>query len=137
MTYPIPKSDWGDGPWQSEPDHLEWRFRELPCVIHRNVIGAWCGYVAVPKGHPWHGKDADALPAEAHGGLTYAGTRSPGRAAPKDSWWLGFDCGHWDDYVPCIIHLGGGHRHGTYRDQAWVSAETERLALQAIEKGKG
>lgn len=53
----LDKSDWGDGPWQLEPDKAQWPDVEtgLPCLIVRNTFGAWCGYVGVPPGHPLHG----------------------------------------------------------------------------------
>src|SRR5258708_7611186 len=49
----LPKSAWGPGPWQDEPDRLEWKHRGLPCLMVRNmrVTGGWCGYVAVPSSH--------------------------------------------------------------------------------------
>jgi hypothetical protein len=51
----IDKSTWGDGPWMTEPDRVEWRHAGLPCLALRNQMGVWCGYAAVPPGHPWHG----------------------------------------------------------------------------------
>ena len=48
------KEGWGDGPWQEEPDKLQWTDAEtgLPCLIVRNGVGALCGYVGVSEGHP-------------------------------------------------------------------------------------
>lgn len=37
-------------------------------------MGHLCGYIGVPKGHPWYGKDHDMIEANVHGGLTYFGT---------------------------------------------------------------
>lgn len=53
------KSDWGVGPWQSEPDKRQWVDEEtgLPCLIVRNPGGALCGYVGVSKGHPMFEKE--------------------------------------------------------------------------------
>jgi hypothetical protein len=53
----IPKTDWGDGPWQSEPDEASWTDAAtgLPCRAERNFGGAWCGYVGVPREHPAFG----------------------------------------------------------------------------------
>lgn len=71
------------------------------CLIRRTNIGIWCGYVAVPPGHPWHGKHYDAVDADVHGGLTYAEPCSgeichvPQPGESDDVWWLGFDCGHY------------------------------------------
>jgi hypothetical protein len=55
----VDKSTWGEGEWQREPDKKQWQDAEtgLPCLIVRNNGGALCGYVGVPPGHPWHGKD--------------------------------------------------------------------------------
>lgn len=39
------KATWGDGLWQSEPDHKEWRdaVTGLHCIAHRNMSGGnWC-----------------------------------------------------------------------------------------------
>ena len=53
----IPKSQWGDGPWQSEPDEASWidDATGLPCCAERGFSGAWCGYVGVPCEHPAFG----------------------------------------------------------------------------------
>jgi len=49
------KSEWGDGPWQQEPDKVQWpdEATGMPCLAVRNSSGAWCGYVGVEKTHPW------------------------------------------------------------------------------------
>lgn len=111
----VDKTRWGDGPWVKEPDKVEWRDSATGyrCIANRNMIsGIWCGYVAVPLGHPAHGRDRDQdLPDEisntAHGGITYADRSSKSinsgaiNAAEADpQWWFGFDCGHAGDYAP-------------------------------------
>lgn len=87
------KSMWGDGPWQNEPDKIQWQNKDTgyPCLIVRNSdsIGALCGYVGVPKGHPLYGVDYSQCPVncgdtwcehrpesrfDVHGGLTFAGS---------------------------------------------------------------
>jgi hypothetical protein len=57
-----PREHWGDGPWQNEPDKLDWRDdrTSLWCAIRRAPIGSLCGYVGVPPGHVlfgWHHGD--------------------------------------------------------------------------------
>jgi hypothetical protein len=49
------KSKWEPGPWQQEPDKVQWQDEAtgLPCLIVRNSMGALCGYVGVAEGHPW------------------------------------------------------------------------------------
>ncbi len=70
----LPKSEWGDGPWQTEPDFRSWCAHGLACIMNRPPMhGAWCGYVGVPPDHPWYGKKYSEIDSdtECHGGLTY------------------------------------------------------------------
>lgn len=55
----LDKAEWGQGPWQDEPDKVQWRdgATGLPCLIVRGPHGAFCGYVGVLDTHPWHRKD--------------------------------------------------------------------------------
>ena len=59
MSEAPPKAKWGPGPWQDEPDAIDWRDEPtgLACAIRRNleVTGSLCGYVGVPVGHALHG----------------------------------------------------------------------------------
>ena len=50
-----PRELWGEGPWQIEPDRVDFRHAGFACLLHRNRAGNWCGYVGVPPGHPLHG----------------------------------------------------------------------------------
>lgn len=52
------KESWGQGPWVSEPDKVQWldEASGLPCLIVRGPMGALCGYVGVPEGHPFFKK---------------------------------------------------------------------------------
>lgn len=70
----IDKSGWGNGAWVAEPDKKQWKdpTTGLPCLIVRNPVGALCGYVGVPNGHPAYGKDYDDVEVDVHGGLTFA-----------------------------------------------------------------
>ncbi len=73
------RKHWRDeGPWESEPDRAQWVTKAgFHGLALRGPMGSWCGYVAVPAGHPWHGKDYqdEALAdVEVHGGLTFAET---------------------------------------------------------------
>lgn len=134
---------WGVGPWLDEPDRLAWADPTgLPCIVRRGPMGAWCGYVAVPSGHPLHGRgflDDGVEALRVHGGITYGeackgDTKTgichvPRPGEPDDVWWLGFDCGHFGDLVPQLAAtyapLGD-----TYRDLSYVRAETTHLAQQ-------
>lgn len=50
---------------KGEHSGLEW-------MVMNNGSGTRCGYVRVPKGHPWHGLDLEDVPASVHGGITFA-----------------------------------------------------------------
>jgi hypothetical protein len=139
----IDKSTWGDGPWQEEPDRLEWRHARFPCLmIRQRYSGNWCGYVGVPPGHPLHGKHYEDPDVSVHGGLTYSDAcqedghichvAQPGE--PEHVWWFGFDCNHAFDYAPGMAarmrEFGHYSAEDAYRDLAYVQAETNRLAEQ-------
>lgn len=138
----IDKSTWGPGPWQHEPDRKEWKHMGFPCLIVRvESHGALCGYVAVPPGHPWHGKDYDDVEADVHGGLTYASAccgnvcHVPAPGEPDDVWWLGFDHAHAWDKMPGNDALLHGYcladMDATYRDMDYATKGCESLAEQA------
>lgn len=75
----VDKSQWGNGPWQSEPDKKQWRDAEtgFPCLIVRGPSGALCGYVGVPRSHPAFEKDYNDVDVEVHWGLTFASKCAP------------------------------------------------------------
>jgi hypothetical protein len=150
------------GPWCSEYDKKQWIDPKtgLPCLVVRNDMGALCGYVGVPRGHPWYEKGYDSIDPypSVHGGLTYA-SRCYGKIChevepgePDDVWWLGFDCAHAGDVTPAIAMICGEdsavgkafgaiskamsawRRNGDeYRDVGYVEKEVADLALQAAD----
>jgi hypothetical protein len=143
-----------EGAWSSEPDKAQWvdEATGLDCLVNRNRFGAWCGYVGLPPEHPLYGKGYgdDALcDLEVHGGLNFADTcqegaedgwgvchvPEPGR--PAEVWWLGFDCGHFQDLVPGRVEarsaIGSPHPAPypqVYRTFDYVRAEVRSLAAQ-------
>lgn len=130
--YKVDRTGWKPGPWDNEPDHVEFRHVGLPCILHRVAgHGAWCGYVGVPPTHPWHGRGYDDVDVDVHGGLTYAeGCREhvchvPQPGESDDFHWFGFDTAHAGDFMPGVINLGG-----LYRDVSYVADETKKLAEQ-------
>jgi len=135
------KKGFGDGPWQSEPDRMEFESNGFTCLLLRSELGVWCGYVAIPEGHPWHGRHYDEVPAEAHGGLTFAEQCTgaichvPKPGESENVWWIGFDCGHALDFVPSLFtgRFAASMLHWSYRDVAYARTETEKLAQQAAE----
>ncbi len=154
------KADLPPGPWMEEPDKAHWvdKATGLDCLIVRaGSLGHLCGYVGVPPEHPWHGYGYDRVPADAHGGLTFADAcghgedeaagichvPAPGR--PDNVWWLGFDCAHYRDLSPGMyvgqLSVPEQYRmpdvmQGEYRTFDWVKAEVEQLAAQCATPGE-
>lgn len=142
-SYVIDKSEWERGPWDEEPDRLEFTDPDtgLPCLIVRGPVGPLCGYVGVPAGHPWYGKDYDSIEPypDVHGGLTYSGKCHYPicHEADEEVWWVGFDCGHLGDYTDMKIYAympeelrSRRHKQDVYRNIEYVKNEVARLAKQ-------
>lgn len=144
------KTSWGPGPWSDEPDKEQFADEATgyACLVKRNTMGALCGYVGVPEGHPWHGKDYDEIEPDVHGGLTYADScqegpedmticHVPAPSEPEPLWWLGFDCHHFRDIGPAMQARMREAGYGidmpgcTYKTIAYVKAECAGLAAQA------
>lgn len=136
---PVDRSTFGPGPWDGEPDRLEWRTAAgLPALARRTEMGHWCGYVAVPPGHALHGVSAGSVVNDGgvHGGLTYAARcqdeicHVPAPGEPDDVWWFGFDCAHSFDMIPAHPFPDLGWR--TYKTLDFVRGECERLAAALL-----
>lgn len=86
----LPRESWGEGPWLTEPDLIEWRSSEAPypLIIRRGGTGALCGYVGIPPEHPFHGRSP--FPGTNHAGPC-DDFRAP-TGEPPTCWWFGFDC---------------------------------------------
>ena len=135
---------WHEGKWDSEPDKIQWQdpTTKLPCLMVRNDLGGWCGYVGVPRNHPAYGVDYNDVAAEVHGGLTYSNKcveepkdksicHIPGVGESDDVWWLGFDCIHGGDAYPTQFP---GMHNGSYKDQEYVTQHVTSLAAQLAEQ---
>lgn len=145
----------GKGPWLDEPDRIEWRFEGIPCLLTRHPsMGHLCGYVGMTEDHPWFGMNYNDLEEKyeirVHGGVTYSEPcmghvcHVPREGESDHVFWQGFDCGHCDDLSPGsrkALREYGTIRPGliasleeyeTYRDVAYVKAQIELLALQAV-----
>lgn len=152
-----PVALWGPGPWQDEPDRIQWTSPTgFVCLILRIVgkdesrighPGHFCGYVGIPKDHPWNGSEFDEYSIDVHGGITgggpcqlpFTGQHEMNRRChasehgADDITWLGFDCHH------SLIDLEPGEKPRAwhrgkppvYRDVAYVKQQCEQLAQQA------
>jgi len=142
----IDKSGWPRGEWDDEPDKIQWQDEEtgLPCLIHRNTMGALCGYVGVSPGHPCYEKEYDHGEVDVHGCLTYAAFCDNVKCEERGIchvveegeeekvWWLGFDCNHAWDYAPGMpsVVRRPPMSDETYKNVHFVKAECASLAKQ-------
>jgi len=144
--YALDRTGWPSGPWDEEPDRVEFTTAAgYPGLMRRGPMGQWCGYVAVPPGHPWHGLEMEVLDglADCPGGVTYAAAchgeicHTPAPGESDDVWWVGFDCGHAGDLIPGMLAITtiplSLWRHGTYKPMDWVQSAVERLAEHCAE----
>lgn len=144
--YVVDRTGWNPGPWEGEPDRVDFEHAGLPCLMLRHPwYGNWCGYAAVPPGHPLY-RAAIYPDIEVHGGLTYAHLcggyicHVPKPGEPDNVFWFGFDCGHIMDYQPGLeaIELSmriqpmqsAGILKEVYRDAQYVRGQVQDLAEQ-------
>lgn len=146
--------NWPSGPWDGEPDKVQWQDEEtgLPCIaVRHGTSGHWCGYVGVSEGHQHFRQSYEAPDVGVHGGLTYADfceplgdehgkgiCHLPEPGEPDRVWWFGFDCAHSGDYGPrdemyardrpelCFKRIG----YDTYKTLAYVKQQCKSLARQ-------
>jgi hypothetical protein len=129
--------------WINEPDHAEFIHKGMLCLIKRHpILFHLCGYVGVPKTHPFFGLDYEQTGIsgiEIHGGLTFSGPRpyfdiskqeSDVSKQESDVWWFGFDCAHLHDLVPGMDLML--HSEQIYRNMAYVKTEVINLAYQLL-----
>lgn len=136
----------GDGPWVTEPDWMEFEHEGIKClvcrIVHREIGsskylfgGHLCGYVCIPAENRLYSEDDICI--KAHGGITYDRI--------SDHWRIvGFDCAHYMDIVPYSEHLidkaFSGYKdrlfltNGRYRDFDYVKGEVKRMAEQVAGK---
>jgi hypothetical protein len=134
------KEDWG-----KDLNRLDWECSGYRCALRRdNDIGVWCGYVGVPLTHPLYGIDCDdiyeesaseeaMMEIEVHGGLTYSDREILDNPTDEETWWFGFDCGHFGDIMPFLADVLPNSvfaNFGEYKDIEYVKKETENLAVQ-------
>lgn len=124
------------GPWQHEPHYLAWKHSGLDCLIVRNAeMFFLCGYVGVPSDHPYYGMGYDDVDdgLRVHGGLTYANAGKGIYLGPGDLWWLGFDCGHFQDEIPAMQMVTRGMRSGPAMRNAEPAWEIKYKTINFVE----
>lgn len=130
-------------------------YKGYPCVVIFQTMFHRCGYVGIPKGHKYYGKEYDEInDIECHGGLTYSRNDLFGQD-DEDTWWIGFDCSHYrdgEDYEtakkywkdnPYVLEKISIHKHldeGFGREEyeartlGYVEDECQHIVDQIIEK---
>ena len=117
---------------QGEHQGFEWM------IVHNNM-GYRCGYVRLPKGHPWHGKDWDEVSVDVHGGITFAEADVQcDKGGADDAWWLGFDCAHSGDAPDPSLPRENSRwtalrSYEVVHTQEYVERECRKLCEQAAE----
>ena len=150
----LDKSEWGDGPWQSEPDKIQWPDERtgLPCLILRHPKhGGLCGYVGVAEGHPYFGMDAETINSRVMSAqvIDYADLCSDDgdqhgichvvEDGENDRvWWMGFSCAFsWGSLLPlytapALINAGAPAppKSYHYRSVPYVRQQVTLLAAE-------
>lgn len=152
----VNRTGWPKGVWDQEPDRVDFKTASGHAAIAlRHPSGHWCGYVAVPPGHPAYENAGENI-VDVHGGINYASKcvgkvcHVPEPGEPADVFWLGFDFAHCQDehpkandeqwtrwakdgrtayWGPKATSLDGQEK-GVYRDLAYVRAECESVGRQ-------
>jgi hypothetical protein len=126
----------------SQGEHCGYRW-----VVMHNGRGSRCGYLRIPRGHPWHRLPLAKIDARAHGGLNWSAIADDGAR------WVGFDCEHARDLRDFSLPMPDGLRErlreieDSFRDrpgyvrrecpQEYVEAECRGLCEQARSAGGG
>lgn len=154
----VSRALWLPGPWDEEPDQVEFSHAGLPCVLIRvPVQGSWCGYVAVPAGHQLFGVPIERLSLGHEIGrpITWAEDHQPGdgersvygrthrvppggppgkpsRNAGPPLWWIGFDCSQNWDLTPlqhAAIEGGLGETFGRAPDEVAPALQSALMSI--------
>ena len=106
------------------------------CRVAKGPVGALCGYVIVPPGHPWHGCDYGDEPVAGHiYDLTYSGNMFKQDVV---GWAFGFDHGH----VEHILSVDTRNRNTPIVYMEDLEAACQQVmdldkVLYAVQKGAG
>lgn len=128
------REKWGEGEWLHEPDYYEWidEVSGYLCIVNRNHLGAWTGYVCLSMEHPYYGwPDRERpRPRIESVSVSWTGTAPP-NLRRNDDFVIGFDCGSGMDYVPGRDrdYQGTDFMHlFRYRNYNYIVKKTKKLA---------
>jgi len=121
-----------------EGDRLDFWAAGFRGALRRSHLGFWCGYVGIPRLHPYYGMKIGELNKNnltIHGGISYASHILDGgffERTFKWRWWIGFDCGHSWDVIPAMP--GMSMPDAVYRTEKYAFHQVCSLAAQLYEK---
>lgn len=136
--------------WENEPYLVEFVYIGYNCLIWRNpALKFLCGYVGLPEGNKYYGVHYDEIDLNVHGGFTFAGSFSGERKSKCEDnnnnlWWIGFDCGHYGDYIPSMeemfnyidFDIEGAIEEDIYRNIDYVKSQiygiVEQITYESI-----
>jgi len=104
---------------KNEGDLIEFVYKDIPCTLKRNQLGALCGYCKIPTYVDVKIDNTDII--EVHGGITYTGVWD-------DYDVFGFDCAHSHDFTPTYPMY-----HSIYRTKEYCIKECQNMVDQIIE----
>lgn len=122
---------------------FEIREATVHCVVARvPEMKNLCGYVGLPKQHKHYRADGWAMDVDVHGGITFSNFWRGRTGFKRKYWYIGFDAGHYMDYVPGLEELFAKaspfelsinfFEMGAYRNMEYMTAETKLLAMQLL-----
>jgi hypothetical protein len=119
---------------------LHHAYKGYEYLVLQMPIGHLCGYVKVPKDHPYFGKEYDLMNIDCHGGLTYASHHDgkPDIRIKNDyekyyskGFWIGFDYAHAGDYS-FYSHSDDLHRLESITQPFEIEEECRHVINQLI-----
>lgn len=90
-----------------------------------------CGYVEIPSDHPYYHKSYGDCDILCHGGLTFSGRLGDYLGLPTNTFWLGWDYGHWGDLVGFDLKF-----HGIGFGKAYTTEDVVLECQRVIEQLK-
>jgi len=101
------------------------KYKEIEYIVFLNsTVGSFCGYVKVPKTHPYYkfrntkskvfsrtiNTAYDKIDIDCHGGLTFSEVIKEKNNYPQgfsEGFWIGWDYSHYGDFMAFAPNLGG------------------------------
>ena len=124
-------------------------YEGFPCVVIFQPGCFRCGYVGLPQGNKYYGKEYNEIEnIECHCGLTYSRDYLFGQK-DEDIWWIGFDCAHYRDgydyetgekywgddlYIEALKRVFGNEYSA--KTLGYVEGECQHIVDQIIKENK-